>query len=83
MKLQTLFLYIFDVYTVICFNINQTIFKVKTEKPKTEKIRGISRHTLHTTQFMFESLVGQDSEGHDSRVYVLISSCLFLLLLKA
>ena len=39
-KLQTLFLYLFDVYSV-CFISNQTIFKVKTEKPKTEKIRGI------------------------------------------
>ena len=35
MKFQTLFLFLFD------FNSNQTLFKMKTEKPKTEKIRGI------------------------------------------
>ena len=40
MKFQTLVLYLFDVYCV-CFNSNQAIFKVKTEKSKTEKIRGI------------------------------------------
>ena len=32
--------YLFDVYCV-CFISSQTIFKVETEKPKTEKIRGI------------------------------------------
>ena len=37
---SALFLYLFDVYSV-CFNSNQTIFKMKTEKAKTEKIRGI------------------------------------------
>ena len=35
LKLQTLFLYLFDVYCM--FHQYQTIFKVKTEKPKTEK----------------------------------------------
>ena len=45
MKFQTLFLYLLDVYCtwyLVCFNSNQTIFKLKTEeKPKTEKVRGI------------------------------------------
>ena len=45
-KLQTLFLYLFGVYDTVCFISTQTIFKVKTEKPKTEKIRGIQGFKL-------------------------------------
>ena len=41
MKFQTLSLYLFD------RNSNQSILKVKTEKPKTENIRGIQDFILN------------------------------------
>ena len=39
-----MFLHLFDVYRI--YSMLQQIFKVKTEKPKTEKIRGIQSLTL-------------------------------------
>ena len=50
-KLQTLFLYYLT--SAVCFISNQTVFKVKTEKQETEKIRGIHGFTFVLFCFVF------------------------------
>ena len=43
--------------STVGFISNQTIFKVKTEKPKTEKIRGIQGFkVVHTVNFLANDL---------------------------
>ena len=86
MKFQTLVLYLFDVYCV-CFNSNQIIFKVKTEKSKTEKIRGIQKTNRLTQAVVFfrrHFLCGAllcNCSSVEREVYLHIHDMLLLLLL--
>ena len=55
----------------LCFNSNQTIFRVKTEKPKTEKIRDITQFRTRVFVFQFFSVQGGNSTDvkiHSSEV---------------